>query len=417
MIVQGGAGSQSINISNQTIDSSYSAGDIIGVYEPRFEQGDNFSSGNGAYGRVATNEVRLAQIIVIPYDIYITSFSSLFAKTGTPTNITQVRIETDSAGSPSGSLVNANAVCTFTNSTFTGTFTLYTSNFTAPFKLSAGTYHIVFQVDTGNSNTNYPQVCSSTNSWVPTLFPTITAVSKKYDGTSWAINGTSYLRYKFNNTKQSLLKIQNAGNRLYDESFKEVLGIVQSTGSAGSAANIKTMTSGLKDNTVSGLTPYKYSSVTLGEVLFNYAWNNSDSQRVILYSNRDSTLIVSKTRYLRYNGNDSHLAFNRVLTYSGKGIIKSLLVSIQGTSSTNVFGYRLIIDGVTVIDNSDSSSSTGILGYLSPFGSGTSINRYTLPTTNPSLPINIPFESSVEIQILNTKASPVNDIRLNIDSN
>ena len=86
----------------------------------------------------------------------------LLLQVGTTGNLT-VRIETDNAGSPSGTLVHANATATITATDVATTATWITVNFTA-FSLTANTqYHIVLRPSATADATNYIQWLGSTS--------------------------------------------------------------------------------------------------------------------------------------------------------------------------------------------------------------------------------------------------------------
>ncbi len=87
----------------------------------------------------------------------------LLIKVGTPGNLT-VRIETDTTGSPSGTLVSANATATLTSSEVATTATWMTVNFSTAFTLTAATqYHIVIRPSATADGTNYIKWLGSTS--------------------------------------------------------------------------------------------------------------------------------------------------------------------------------------------------------------------------------------------------------------
>jgi hypothetical protein len=107
------------------------------------------------FGDSAGTEYAAAQSFKIGAAANIKSIQlSLKKQTGTPGNIT-VRIETNNAGDPSGTLVNANATATIPAFTTT-TYSWKTVNFTESFTLSAATtYWIVVKIAAGANDNSY----------------------------------------------------------------------------------------------------------------------------------------------------------------------------------------------------------------------------------------------------------------------
>ena len=95
---------------------------------------------NRSIGKVGGVKYEYAQSFILTSDIELTKIAiDLSATTGAPGNAT-IRIETDSAGKPSGTLVHANATKTQALSASQYNDVNYTD-----FILSAGTYHIVWR--------------------------------------------------------------------------------------------------------------------------------------------------------------------------------------------------------------------------------------------------------------------------------
>lgn len=84
-------------------------------------------------------------------------FSKLYLKkVGSPTGTMTLRIETDNAGDPSGTLVDANATITVAESSLTTSYQLVDFNFPASFSLTGSTqYHLVLSTSRTASATNY----------------------------------------------------------------------------------------------------------------------------------------------------------------------------------------------------------------------------------------------------------------------
>lgn len=94
-------------------------------------------------------EYRAAQSFTLTEAAIITGVSTfLETRVGTPSGDISVYIETDNAGSPSGSLANGAAV-----SSFTPVDESWNDSFFAPaFELAAGTYWIVYYCDNQTTN-------------------------------------------------------------------------------------------------------------------------------------------------------------------------------------------------------------------------------------------------------------------------
>lgn len=111
----------------------------------------------------------------------------LLIQVGTTGNLT-VRIETDTAGSPSGTLVDANATATITATDVATTATWITVNFTTAFTLTASTqYHIVIRPSATANATNYIKWLGSTSNVYANGSLKLSANS----GTSYTANTTT----------------------------------------------------------------------------------------------------------------------------------------------------------------------------------------------------------------------------------
>jgi hypothetical protein len=128
--------------------------------------------------------------------------------TGTPTDIT-VRVETNNAGVPSGSLVHANA--TGTISAFTTTdYGWKTVTFTAPFALAATTtYHLVLKTAAAGNNNYY--VWSGDNT-----APGFTSGAQSYStdgGSTWTADATKDMKFRLlgNTTEVNCMLVTAVG--------------------------------------------------------------------------------------------------------------------------------------------------------------------------------------------------------------
>lgn len=176
--------------------------------------------------------------------------------TATATNIT-VQIETDSAGSPSWSLVNANATGTIPVSSITTSFQDIAMNFTGSFNLTLGTtYHIVMYhngtfVAANDFRWNSQTTASSylTTNWQ----------RRAYNGTTWSA-GSDYAG-KFSLRSSTLGKILKTDATKYW--LTNILWFATQTVSA--SANVQINTAWVDQNQT-GLTPgiFYYLSNTAG---------------------------------------------------------------------------------------------------------------------------------------------------------
>jgi hypothetical protein len=103
-------------------------------------------------------------------------------KTGSPADNTILRIETNSAGAPSGTLADANATITVASSTFPSSVAWQTLTFGTPFTLAAGTYWVVLSRSGSLSSSNLINIY--TNGAVSGIGPMAT-----YNGSTWTNGG------------------------------------------------------------------------------------------------------------------------------------------------------------------------------------------------------------------------------------
>jgi len=138
----------SINESYNSTDDYYTP-----LYQEVVDQQQTLSDNNASFGDIANSEYRNAQGFqlsgtktVTAIELYINS------KSGSPTGNWTIRIETNNAGVPSGTLANVNATKTV-SSIDSGTLKV---SFTTPFSLSASTtYWIVLLCDNQSTNNNW----------------------------------------------------------------------------------------------------------------------------------------------------------------------------------------------------------------------------------------------------------------------
>ena len=153
------------------------------------QDGDRFIGDTGG------TEIRDAQGFQIPSNDTIIS-AELYLKDGptSPTDAITVRVETDSAGVPSGTLVDANATGTIAAASVTGTYQFLMVTFSGSFSLTASTqYHLVASVP-NQSNDVYFIWGDDTTS------PSYTGgtESQSFNGGAWG-NAARDLLFKINN--------------------------------------------------------------------------------------------------------------------------------------------------------------------------------------------------------------------------
>jgi NedA-like, galactose-binding domain len=124
---------------------------------------------------------KLSQSFTLASAQNIGSVSLYLRKVGIPTGTTlSVRIETDSAGDPSGTLAHANATQTMLESDLSTNFADVLFTFTT-FNLASGTYHIVVSTDRATSETDYIEWGADGSS------PSYTGGEmKSFDGATWS---------------------------------------------------------------------------------------------------------------------------------------------------------------------------------------------------------------------------------------
>ncbi|MEP7285400.1 MAG: choice-of-anchor R domain-containing protein [Chloroflexota bacterium] len=101
---------------------------------------------------------KLAQSFQVSSTSTISYAALTMARVGGAAGTMTLRIETDNAGSPSGTLVNANATATVAETSLAGTFAAITFTFAGTFTLSPGiAYWLVLSSSRAASNTDYVQ--------------------------------------------------------------------------------------------------------------------------------------------------------------------------------------------------------------------------------------------------------------------
>lgn len=139
------------------IDSGVVSGDL-GKYVYIDETAEQtVSTSEYSFGKASSYEK--AENSIIGNGVAMTTMKMLFSKYGTPTDSMTVRIETDNAGEPSGTLADANATFDITGASLTTALVLKTITFAGSFTLTLGDkYHIVLTRTGSLSDTHYFKV-------------------------------------------------------------------------------------------------------------------------------------------------------------------------------------------------------------------------------------------------------------------
>lgn len=160
-------------------------GDFSGSATPFTIGYTGTTNSNAAVGPPAAISYKEAQSFVLSASSTITDVSLKFlANVGAPTGTMTLRIETDSAGAPSGTLAHANLTVNFTPTASS----VNSVNFASSATIAAGTYWFVQQTTAAQSAGNY------WNLGIMSGNPYASGVNAYYNGTVWA-NNTGYDEY------------------------------------------------------------------------------------------------------------------------------------------------------------------------------------------------------------------------------
>lgn len=109
------------------------------------------------YGGSGSDSVqKTAQTFTVPETCTVSAITTRLAKVLAPTDDLIIRIETTSAGLPTGTLIHANATITVLASSLTTSLAEYTLSFAGTFSLSSGTtYAVVLQRSGSRDTSNY----------------------------------------------------------------------------------------------------------------------------------------------------------------------------------------------------------------------------------------------------------------------
>lgn len=410
-------GNSPITLPNITIDTSFSAWDIIWIYNPMIENVDTASySSSDDFGRVSTNKVKSSQKITIPMDSYITSITCYLLKAASPTDNIQIRIESDNSGTPSWILANTDAYAEKDGSTLTTSPVEYTINFNNPFKISAWTYHIVFTRTWAWDNTNYYKVWIWWTAATAIAFTTLLEWYRYLTSTWQAAVSNTHIYFKLNLTKQSICKIQNTTIKLWYEAFREVLWIVQSSWNAWDSANVKIMNYWNWDTTTSWTNGwYARYVIWANWISYKYWYYISNTKKIILIDNNEMTRLHSDKKTIQWSQAVATPSLIKIIQFGGKWVVKWL--RIVPTLSSGAASIKLYVDGVLVAFADNTLSTSTWIYYLTPVTITSSYPYIFLASTSAITPsVNIPFYENVYVEIKNSWASWTDTVTLILDS-
>jgi hypothetical protein len=115
-----------------------------------------YNGGAGrSYEETNGNKEKLSQTFTLASETDIASVGLWLKKVGSPTGTVTVRIETTSAGEPTGTLADVDATAAFLESTLGTSYAEQLVTFNSEFTLSAGTYAIVLSTSRSSEINNY----------------------------------------------------------------------------------------------------------------------------------------------------------------------------------------------------------------------------------------------------------------------
>lgn len=250
------AGNEQLQIATDTaFSATFTAGEALTAgnafclasptAQTSFNSQYELTTGNG--------QTKVGQKIVTPATFNCTGVIINSRKLGAPSDNLVVRIETDSAGSPSGTLAHANATAQIAGSAMTVGNANYSFTMTS-FSLVAGTYWIVIGRSGANDESNYyrPSYNSTSDDYA-------LGSIKKYNG-SWAV-GANYDMY-FEMLGEPAMAIKTKAN---DYRRRKFIGFAKTSPAAGATFSGDLVG---KNTGQSGLTAYQlqYLSDTLGAI-------------------------------------------------------------------------------------------------------------------------------------------------------
>lgn len=170
-----------------SIQNSLSAGDPVVFASSRIEQNEADASSNLMLTGAGSNQ-KWAQPLYFT-DTYqkTTGLSTYLRYVGSPTDNLIFRIETDTAGEPSGTLAEADAIGTLSYTEMGGSIGIETVSFSAEITMNAATSYWLVVSRSGTASTvSYFEVAQSTETYVNGKLNT-------WDGAS--LTSSNYMRY------------------------------------------------------------------------------------------------------------------------------------------------------------------------------------------------------------------------------
>ncbi len=198
-----------------------------------------FLLGYGTLGWAdGSHAVKLATKIIPRSNITAQSLNAILSKVGTPSDNIQVSIQTNSAGSPSGTPIANGTANTIAGSALSSSVGKYsTFSFASAFSLVAGTtYWVVFERTGSLDSSNYFQVGGAVSS--SSAYDYASFVSQYYQGT-WTLGTYATLLYfEIVPTVGSSYSLWQSDADATMPMITNAMGIVTTTGSAGASGTI-----------------------------------------------------------------------------------------------------------------------------------------------------------------------------------
>ena len=182
---------------------------------------------------------KLATAITPRSNVTIGTIYAVLAKVGNPSDNIQITIQSDSAGSPSGSTITngtSNPIAGSSLSSSTATYSAFT--FSTPFSLTAGTkYWVVFERTSTTSSTNYYLVGGKSNANNTNDYASFTS---KYYTSSWQTSTYNYLQYfeMLPSSGSGSLSLWQSQANATNPYMRNCMGICTTTGSAGANGSL-----------------------------------------------------------------------------------------------------------------------------------------------------------------------------------
>lgn len=198
----------------------------------------------GTSGAGAAFNQKLTCSIVPRTNITSSSITALLAKVGSPADNIQITIQTDSAGSPSGTPIANGTSTGITGASLSSSAISYANvSFSSPFSLTANTkYWIVLERTSTENNTNYYIIGGLKHIGAANDYASF--VGKSYNNNTWTdgtgFNSPGMPYFKIIPTDNGSLSLWQSDADTTPEYMRNFMGFVNTTGSAGTNGTIYT---------------------------------------------------------------------------------------------------------------------------------------------------------------------------------